>query len=221
MRKQAGVVKIDRYVHPKFTHIAVDIRMDKDDGQFSAEYNGEVMLSMNLAQLKNRLSTAIEAANAISWKPVISIATMFGKHSSIDQDPEEFSPPRESDGEFEAQLRLSVDRFWVGQDSEGSWYLNKNWDVEDKLHGMTKVRTFEGIGNEYDTHFDGKGWIVNYTPELWDGLWRIRTAIAKLSNRIRELAGDDTGRALLSGFGGKLLMPGENDGKRTNRKKRP
>lgn len=218
MRSRRGAI-IERYTHPKFGG-NVEIRLDRADGTFSAEYGDQSFSSPEIVKVRQWLEKAVTKGTDLVWIGVIRITF-----------------PRRWNRDDEHTVGINFDRFWIAKKLDGGW-VKADWDTEvysdeksrnfgekaDRLAGMTRFaieRSFRD-GREKrevefslpftDTFDEGEPknpqYYLAYDEPTWAMLEKLNVTLDELQDRIKKFLGDaETRKLLISNATGFLLPP--------------
>jgi hypothetical protein len=235
-RRQRGIVSgIDFYEHPKFK-VRVPISLNKETGQFFAEYGQESFYCNTLAEIKEQIYKHIQATTGLDWIPVIQVMIAGGARTFTDVLNDDMHGDEVYQKKFEeidGKLAIHAKRYWIAQRPDGHWMSCEIWDsrdwdaegVEPENHFLCtsdrriNARDFYDANHNKDfvlpftkakSHFEqGDTYYLPYDESLWQALNAIGDKMRELLEQLVRLVGTVNGRKKLAAFAQRMLPPGE------------
>jgi len=173
--RQRGVVKVDKV---EFEGASVDIKLNKNYGQFEAWVFGDKMVNKNVDELKREVKEKLKSHQLdLDWKPVIELRLSHDDRRYSYRDEDEYD--------------VEVDRYYMFTRPNGEvLYRDCREDVEDLSISIGEPSS--------PKHSRGTGIIIPYTPAIWNGCAQVK----KLADRN---AGERVLFERLNGLEGKKL----------------
>lgn len=137
MRRRRGQTLIETWAHHRYKE-TTNIYLDKDSGEFHAEYAEEDLSSKSLEEIRSKLTKLVEETVVLDWIPIVQITMGGSVHCSMDKpisrtsstnvQVDEYDERRESG---EAELDLDFKRYWIAKRPDGKWLTCHIWHSQD------------------------------------------------------------------------------------------
>lgn len=140
-RRQRGTVSnIDTFEYNKFG-VKLNISLNKETGQFFAEYAGSTFYNAKLEDLKSKLYATVTSMSELSWIPVIKVIADGNSRSITDVLNDDMHNDEYYQRDHmltEGDVKLHAERFWLAQRKDGKWVACEIWNSLDyAVEGLT------------------------------------------------------------------------------------
>lgn len=157
--------------------ITVQIYLDKDSGEFTAEYDGAHRRSTQLALLRKEMTKLVRERNNLAWHPFIEVQFLRPEHRR--------------DVAFVGFVAKRLHLAQKGQEiAQQDWAWNDS-DKPDLTMRGTRYFHWSGPLDPAATQasdFVGTHYcVLPYTPELWARLEEIQNGIRAIKSALQEL----------------------------------
>lgn len=238
MKRRGVVSNVDHYENARFG-VKVPISLNKDSGDFSAEYAEETIYAPTLTEIKKKIHDEVFARVGLPWVPVIEVTISGSSYSFTDvlnNDMHGDETYQRKHARAEGDLRLHAKRYWIAKRTDGVWMECDIWDsVDYSAENIVPTKEFlssddrrinahefhegrrekAGTGGDFSLPHsrEDRGeqitHYLEYDESLWQALNAIGDKIGELHAQLQKLVGTAQGRKRLAVFAQRLLSGGK------------